>query len=63
MHGRYSKRDQKRWIEKRYHPYAVIYLESLYSDPRTFTEVAIDEAMVVAAISQGDLDSSHDRRV
>jgi hypothetical protein len=39
----------------------VIYLEPLYSDTRRFAEIPIDEVMVVAAISQGDLDFSDER--
>jgi hypothetical protein len=61
--ARYSKRDQKRWIQKRYHTYAVIYLVPLYCDPGSLAEIPIDVFMVVAAISQGDLDFSDDRRV
>jgi hypothetical protein len=59
----YPERDQKRWIQKWYHSYGVIDLEPLNCDPCRYAETPIGEFMVVAAISQGDLDFSDDRRV
>ena len=58
-----SERDQKRWIRERYHTYTVIYLELLYCDPGSYTEIPIDEFMVIAPTSQRHLDFADKHRI
>jgi len=58
-----SERDEKRPVDERSRDLVVIELESLYSDDCILTEKPIDNAVVVATISEGDLDFSDDRRI
>ena len=60
---RYSKRDEKRSVDQRYHRLAMIDLEPLYPDRRILAEKPIDYAGIVAAISQSELDFSDGGRV